>query len=214
MIIKVFLATFLGVILSGIWFGTNVLLQISKVKVLIKMRVVLASILPILLVMRYSDLGMWKVTSVIQWECWLLIIVTVGVTSLIVSKNKVERLLTGKELWEYAFNGVLMEIPQRMMMQSFIYGLMKYWELNVCLSVPITAIVWCISICIQCHLLKQDLDKSVWYDCLASFLFSMGVGVVLIHSQFIGFTMIAHFAERVVSSKIRANKDRENDVFD
>ncbi len=130
------------------------------------------------------------------------------------SKNKIERLLTGKELWEYAFNGVLMEIPQRMMMQSFIYGLMKYWKLNVYLSVPITAIVWCISICIQCHFLKQNLDKRVWYDCLASFVFSMGVGVVLIHSQFIGFTMIAHFAERVVSSKIRANIDKENNVFD
>ena len=38
MIIKVCFATFLGVILSGIWFETNILLQISKVKIFVKIR--------------------------------------------------------------------------------------------------------------------------------------------------------------------------------
>ena len=117
-------------------------------------------------------------------------------------------LVTGKELFVYAMDGIFMEVPQRMMMQSFIYMLMEKSDINAYIAVPVTALIWCISICIQCLIFKTKFDKSVLYELLSSFVFSMGVGTVLIKTEFIGFTMVAHFMERIASSEIRKRRLR------
>ncbi|MBQ8823319.1 MAG: hypothetical protein IJZ82_11805 [Lachnospiraceae bacterium] len=77
------------------------------------------------------------------------------------------------------------------------------WNENISLSVFITAIIWCASICIQCIIMRRKFDTSVMRELLASFVFSMGVGVVLLRTEFIGFSMLAHFAERIISTMLR-----------
>lgn len=69
--------------------------------------------------------------------------------------------------------------------------------------VPITAAVWCIGICIQHLIVKTKFDVSILYELLASFVFSVGVGTILLKTDFIAFTMVAHFVERILSAKIR-----------
>lgn len=57
-------------------------------------------------------------------------------------------------------SGIFMEVPQRMVMQSFIYMLMIKNDINIGISVPITALIWCASICIQCMIFKLSAMKS------------------------------------------------------
>ena len=74
------------------------------------------------------------------------------------------------------------------------------------LSVIITALIWCGSICIQGVIFKTKFDENMFYELAASFIFSMGVGQVLMRTGFIGFTMVGHFMERIVSTKIRKSR--------
>ena len=109
----------------------------------------------------------------------------------------------GKELLLYALDGVCMEIPQRVMMQTFSGVLFMHWGLDLYLSIPVTAFVWCISICIQCLICKLKFDRKIVIEIAASFLFSMGVGLLLLKSGFIGLPMAGHFLERILSTIIR-----------
>ena len=76
-------------------------------------------------------------------------------------------------------------------------------ERNVLLAPVVTGIIWCISICIQYILMKQSFGKGMFYELLSSFVFSLGIGYVLIQTEFIGFTMVAHFVERLLSTYLR-----------
>ena len=197
----------LGTLLSGIWFGLNVIINVfaSKVKVawLARYSALFSAFLPTCIILKNSSLCLWNIESVISVKSWLLVLGTVLITSVIVVHNKVVDIPKGKEVLNYALDGIFMEVPQRMMMQSFIHMVLSVNE-NLAFLVPVlTAVVWCISICIQCILMKQRFGKSVFYDLLSSFVFSIGVGYVLMETGFIGFTMVAHFLERLVSTFLR-----------
>lgn len=197
----------LGTLLSGIWFGLNIIINIlaSKLKVdwLAKHSVLFSALLPTIIILKNSSLCLWNIENVAHIKSWLLILATVLLTAVIVANNKVENLPTGKELLAYALDGIFMEVPQRMMMQSFIHMILSVNEMYIVMAPLLTAVVWCISICIQGFVMKQCFEKSVFYELLASFVFSVGVGYVLLESGFIGFTMVAHFMERLVSTHLR-----------
>ena len=124
----------------------------------------------------------------------MILAVTVLLSAIVISINQVAEIPRGKELLLYALDGVCMEIPQRMMMQ---------WGLDLYLSMPVTAFVWCISICIQCLICKLKFDRKIVIEIAASFLFSMGAGLLLLKSGFIGLPMAGHFLERILSTIIR-----------
>ena len=115
----------------------------------------------------------------------MILAVTVLLSAIVISINQVAEIPRGKELLLYALDGVCMEIPQRMMMQTF------------------TAFAWCISICIQCLICKLKFDRKIVIEIAASFLFSMGAGLLLLKSGFIGLPMAGHFLERILSTIIR-----------
>ena len=89
------------------------------------------------------------------------------------------------------------------MMQSFLYMLARLRNMDEILSAPITAVIWCISICIQNIITKRKFGQDVLYELLASFIFSLGIGVILIRTNFIGFTMIAQCLEHLTSELIQ-----------
>ena len=72
----------------------------------------------------------------------------------------------------------------------------EHWGLDLYLSIPVTAFAWCISICIQCLICKLKFDRKIVIEIAASFLFSMGAGLLLLKSGFIGLPMAGHFLER------------------
>ena len=214
MILHILSAIFLGILLSGIWFGMNSILCIWASKIILEMisrfSMIVSAMIPTAIILKNSKLNLLDFASIGDWKSWLILAVTVLVVSVISARNKITTLPEGKELLWYALDGVFMEIPQRMMMQSFICLLMKAWNENIYLSVLITAIIWCVSICIQCVIMKRRFDTGVMRELFASFVFSMGVGVILLRTEFIGFTMLAHFAERILSTMFRKiSKDME-----
>lgn len=89
----------------------------------------------------------------------MILAVTVLLSAIVISINQVAEIPRGKELLLYALDGVCMEIPQRMMMQTFSGVLFMHWGLDLYLSIPVTAFAWCISICIQCLICKLKFDR-------------------------------------------------------
>ena len=94
------------------------------------------------------------------------------------------------------------EILQRLMMQSFVYGILKLLGVLslTFYTVIATALIWCLAIGIQTILSKKTFSKDVFIDILASFVFSLGIGYVYQQTGFILISMIAHFFERILSS--------------
>ena len=205
--VYILIATFCGVLLSGVWFGLRTVVEIianrTKIKCFSTFSVVISAIIPLIIIFKYYNLYWLNYKSIVDWKNWLLVLAVVGVTSGIISVNKQNSDLKGLDLFKYAIDGIFMEIPQRLMMQTFVCLLLSIWNMNIYFSVPITAIIWCMSICIQYIILRIKFDSVLLYEVLASFVFSIGVGYVLIKTEFIGFTMIAHFMERMLSTMIR-----------
>ena len=166
----------------------------------------LASIIPLAFILPFSSLGVINIKSLIDWVGWAVIIITIAVTCLIVSLDDPGAQISKRAIFDSALNGIIMEIPQRMMMQSFVHLLLSAWNLNVSLSVPITAVIWCMGICMQCIIMGSKMSKSIVYELVASFVFSMGVGFVLLQKECIVFTMVAHSMQRVVTAIVSCRK--------
>lgn len=133
----------------------------------------------------------------------MILAVTVLLSAIVISINSGCGNPRGKELLLYALDGVCMEIPQRMMMQTFSGVLFMHWGLDLYLSIPVTAFAWCISICIQCLICKLKFDWKIVIEIAASFLFSMGAGLPIIKKRIYWTTMAGHFLERILSTIIR-----------
>lgn len=208
--IKIFFAILLGTALSGIWFGIRMILEVissrTGIKFISRFSTVLAAIVPLGFILQYSRLQLFKMQNVVDWKSWLIIGTAVLITAAVVSVNKSDNIPSGRKLLWYALDGAMMEVPQRMMMQTFVCLLLDMWGIDIVFSALVTAIVWCISICIQCVIMKRRFDKTVVVELLSSFVFSVGVGVVLIRTELIVFTMVAHFVERIVSTEIRRRR--------
>lgn len=208
--IKIFFAVLLGTALSGIWFGIRMMLEVisskTGIKFISQFSTVLAAIVPLGFILQSNRLQLLKMESVVDWKSWLVVGATVLITAVIVSLKESDNIPSGRELLWYALDGVMMEVPQRMMMQTFVCLLLDMWGIDTVFSALVTAIVWCISICIQCVIMKSKFNKSVVVEIISSFIFSIGVGIVLIRTELIVFTMVAHFMERIVSTEIRRRK--------
>ena len=135
----------------------------------------------------------------------------VFVTAWIVSKNDVEHLPQGKELCAYGIDGILMEIPQRLMMQSFVWHLLAEYNRSNALyiGILINALIWCMSILIQNFIFKIRFHVGVLRDLAASAFFSVGIGYMLGKTLFILYPMAAHFLERILSTLLRKKRCKE-----
>ncbi|NLO09482.1 MAG: CAAX protease [Clostridiales bacterium] len=103
-----------------------------------------------------------------------------------------------------------MEIPQRMMMQSFVYGFLSLLGVSNLDNYTIlaTAIIWCMGIGIQGLIAGKHFNKDMLYDIIASLVFSLGIGYVYQKTGLILITMVAHFFERILSNCIRIPSSR------
>lgn len=207
LILKLLFLLFLGVLLSGLWFVLMMLVGSlaarTGVKLLSHLRMAIAAAIPTIIILCVANNAYLNFSSVTDYKSWLMIVAAVVLTSLIASQISVSTLPRGKELLLYGIDGVLMEIPQRLMMQAFLLllsgalGVSNYW------SAFLTAIVWCISICLQCMINKSKFSASTVLELVSSFIFSLSIGFVFVRTCFIGFTMLAHFCERLLSTILR-----------
>lgn len=209
MVIGIIVSFALGIVLSGIWFGLVIALErISdkcKLYSISRFKSVIAAVIPTYIILKLNNHYFFNVKSVSDWKAWIEILGVAIITAFIVSKNEVETLPSGKELLWYGIDGIFMEIPQRLMMQSFVWYILKQFKIDnaIVFSIFINAMIWCSSIIIQNMIFKIKFEKSTVREIFSSFFFSVGAGYILIKTEFIVFTMIAHLVERIVSTRIR-----------
>ena len=128
--VYILIATFCGVLLSGVWFGLRMVVEIiadrTKIKCFSTFSVVISAIIPLIIIFKYYKLCWLNYKSIVDWKNWLLVLAVVGVTSVIISVNKQNSDLKGLDLFKYAIDGIFMEIPQRLMMQTFVCLLLRH----------------------------------------------------------------------------------------
>ena len=207
LILKLFFLLLAGILLSGIWFALILLVSSLATKngseLLSHLGTVIAAAIPTTVILCVANNAYLNFSSVTDCASWLIIIAAITLTSLVISQKSVHVLLYGKELLLYCIDGALMEIPQRLMMQAFLLLLSDALDVNKYWSIIITAVVWCVSICLQSVITKTKANTSTMLELVSSFLFSLLVGFVFVRTYFIGFTMLAHFCERFLSTTLR-----------
>lgn len=195
--------------MAGIWLGLTFLLNALVVKYKLpkfsRFCSTIAAVVPTCVILTLNNCSLLNIKSITAWRHWLVVLLTAIVTALIISKNDVENPPKGKDLLLYGLDGILMEIPQPMMMQSFLWYVLARFNVHSALyiSVFINAAVWCVGIVIQNLIFKIQLDKKTFREIISSMFFSVCVGYILAETGFILFTMAAHFAERILSTIFR-----------
>lgn len=197
------LSFFIGFLLSGVCYGGNLFLQNfcikKKIYWLQRMSMVIISIVPTIIVgIRFCSHPFYFI-SFFNWKLWLLAIATVIVSSLIIMLKHESH--EDEPLAPLCIEAVCMEIPQRVMMQTFVCGILSMQELNTLWSIFITALIWCAGILVQAFVSKQKNFKHLFLDVFASFMFSMGIGYVFYSSECLVIPMLAHATERFVTRK-------------
>lgn len=202
------LCVILGFLFSGVWFGLcfimGVLMQKFKIPWLSYLNTLLASIIPIFFIVSTVGIYPIQIGGIQNIRVYTIAIVTIVITTAIITQKKLIKRKTGKEMLIWGLDGLLMEIPQRLMMQSFVYGILKLLgvsSLNL-YTIIATAFIWCMGILMQTFLLKGQFDEDVIFDILSSLVFSLGIGYVYQQTGLIVISMMAHFCERILSCYI------------
>lgn len=197
------LSCLMGFLLSGACYGSSLFLQRFCIKKTIcwlqRMSMVVISIIPTIIIDICFCSHPFHFSSVFNWKLWLFAIATVIATSLIIL-FKHER-HEDVPLAPLCLEAACMEIPQRVMMQTFVCGILSIQKLNTLWSIFITALIWCAGILVQAFVCKQMNFKHLFLDVFASFVFSMGIGYVFYSSKCFVIPMLAHAAERFVTRK-------------
>jgi hypothetical protein len=202
---KYILVLLLGFLLSGAWFGCQILLQkfihkknLEHIEMLAPL---FSAFIPMCIIYISLRNHPFHIEKLGNWQLWLITILTVCVTCFIKSlETDTQKRENIKSL---CVEAALMEIPQRAMMQTFTSALSAAFLGNSIYGILITAIVWCMGIVVQAVICKQNMGKEIVIDIIASFAFSLGIGYVFYASQCLLFSMAAHALERFVVTKQR-----------
>ena len=210
-----------GILLSGIWFGLSMAVEILSGRFFPKLgrigqsvlTVVVPAVIPAGIIMVLSGRTMFHISNIADWKNWLTILVTVFLVCLFIMNGPVKRIESGKDLFASGIDGVLMEIPQRLMMQRFLWYILDCLEAENggYLAILLTALVWCVGIVIQ-GMIAKNTGHGMVVELAASFVFSIGTGYVLFHTELIIFTMAAHFLERIAGYRIRVFRQERKNV--
>lgn len=150
-----------------------------------------------------STLGIYPIhiSGIYNIRVYIIAVVTVLITTFFITRKKDINIKKGKDLLIYGLDGMMMEVPQRLMMQSFVYGILKLFDvsqLNM-YTIIATGLIWCMGIIMQTVIFKKKLDRDVFFDVLSSLVFSLGIGYVYQQTGLVIISMIAHFCERILS---------------
>lgn len=221
-----FLIYVAGFLLSGIWIASRIFIYsfLTKRKLDVPgyFDTCFAALIPATIICLYFNANPFAVSGIANIRLWCIAIVTVLLVSCIVlagkkllsgSKNKENSSSTDsrKPLFSNILDGAFMEIPQRLMMQTFICGLLNKFGMNIYSGILINAVVWCSGIIFQAVVMNKEKNAmKLIPELIASFIFSIGVGYVFLESSCIFMTMISHAAQRIVTTlgsyHIRSNR--------
>lgn len=198
----------IGFMLSGGCFGSNLLLQRfcvrKKIYWLQGMSMVIISLIPAIIICVFFGAHPFHFILLLNWKLWILAIITVILTSLIIFIKHDS--YDEESIFKLCIESACMEIPQRIMMQTLVCGILATQQKQEIWGVLITALIWCASIIIQACVTKNNNWKYLFIELVASFVFSIGIGYVYYASQCLVIPMLAHAAERVFTRKFLSKK--------
>lgn len=133
----------------------------------------------------------------------LTLFVTCTTSAYIISRFSKEGIIKSKvtvnDTIKSALGGMAMEIPQRLFVQNVFLvtggAILKYGGFN--LAVLLTALVWVQFIAVERVICQGKLTKDDYLEMIASFWFSIVVGIIYNITGVIWMTMIAHAIQRV-----------------
>lgn len=202
---KYLLAFILGFLLSGVWFGCHMLIrQYIFKKKLDKFEMfspLLSAFVPAVIICLFFQIYPIHLLTLTDLKLWGVAFVTVGLTSIIILRGKKQREESREPLYKKCVEAALMEVPQRVMMQTFICGLLLFWGEDTSWCILINAIIWCMDILVQAFIFKHGNYKKIMIEVVASFVFSIGAGYVFWKSVCFVIPMISHAAERYITNK-------------
>jgi heme/copper-type cytochrome/quinol oxidase subunit 4 len=209
-IIKILITYLLGFTLSVLLFALSFVasnkIKKEKLKYVFPFLMPIVAIVPTLIVLTKIDMKdrVFNISAITDGVCWSVLLITVLVVAFLISMKSKRTKMTSKEILANGLSGMTMEIPQRLLMQTLLYMLLKLWEVSNAgfLSYLLNAFVWCTGIIVQALLDREAFNKDLFLDVFASFLFSIGIGYVFMRSGLIILPLIAHFMERIVSKTI------------
>ena len=213
--LKLAAATILGILLMGIWFGLEAVLanafQKAKLNFLMPLRHLFTAFIPTAAVLLLSNHLYLNLFSFSRGQYWLGSIAIAFIASAIVSIPRKQKTsaLNLHEVMAKVLDGILMEIPMRLMMQVFVWYILQLMGAAEAIyaGIIINALIWCSGIMIQNVLSKGKWNSKIWKKLIASFVFSLGAGFLLSASDCILFPMIAHALERAFSSLLGTSRN-------
>ena len=192
--LKVLLTLLISAGLVLFWIGLtaklNEWLKKYKMATLLYLNVLIASF-PFLFIAQLS-LGLYPIKSLGSSALFMIVII-ITVLAAMLDGLKHNEAKHGGALLGWCMEGMLMEIPQRMLMQYFIFMLLQ--------TLAVSNAAYYAILCNAC------VNKDLFYELLASFIFSIGIGAIYQYNGFILIAMIAHGTERFVSNWLISLRD-------
>ena len=193
-----------GFALSGIWKGLHALLYSflyrKKVKGADVISLFIVSVIPAAVIYYVIEDHPFHFENMADLGLWGIAVLTCALTAVFVLLlSKREKYADRKLLLKGCFDGILMEIPQRAMMQTFVAFLLPLFGKDVRWCVLINALIWCACIIFQSVVGKRKDYGELSVELISSFVFSMGIGYVFMKSGCIIFSMLAHAGERYLT---------------
>lgn len=208
---KYVLVFVIGFALSGIMYGLTVLLQILcakkncfRLQGFCMPAVGLVLAVPVII---YFDILPFNFDSLSDWKMWALAAGTAIISGLFVQLSKREKSPSESLLLSCA-EGAAMEIVQRIMMQTFVLGLLMKWGLESAWCIVINAFIFCADIFVAAMFAGGKNIKKLVIEAAASVIFSFGIGYVFYIGGCFVIPMLAHAAERLLSGVLEARRTR------
>ena len=153
-----------------------------------------------------SNIDFFQTENIFTWNTLLLIIMSVIPTSLIVMYRERTNPLKPFSI-KHFLDGVSMEIPQRLLSQNlliiFYKNLFTFKALQ--LMVILNAFIWVQFILIQEIIIYRKISIKIMPDIIASFWFSIWIGILYMYTGNIIIAMLTHGLQRYTAYWLRAN---------
>lgn len=200
---------FIAFLTGGLIFAGSVLIGIlinkyKKIQWLLPFSFPIASLLPCIIFYLLSPISyeVLNFKGIFNYINILLFFAASFIPSLIISFSV--KGINKSTKWNKTidfFEGMAMEIPQRLFMQVFfivILSVYNYQHIEI-IAVFLNALIWCLFIFMQEIFTKQKFNKTFFIEEISSFSFSIAAGFLLINSNLILLPMFAHGFERLLS---------------
>lgn len=218
MILNIVLKYIIVSIIISVIFGLTVLLS-SVIKRRFKNEILnpylfqlLSLCLFVLIWIKYkSNISILNPFNLSSWQNILLIFMATVPTSFIVYRGKK---IKPNSLFKNFINGISMEIPQRLLVQNLfvILGVNGIIYGSLSSDILLNSIIWVQFIVIQEIIQGRRITKDIAPEVIASFWFSIWVGILYKNSGNISLPMLSHGLQRILTYNIYNFKSAYQDI--